>query len=117
MSDVPAAAVVAMVAADVRREQPLHPMAEIAVAVRPQHQVKVIGHQAPRQNPHRQTLASGLEEPDEGRVIVLPVKHLAPAVPPIENVVAPIAELEPEALLLLGRRFNANLDSPIMPFR
>ncbi len=57
LPDVPAAAVVAMVAANVTREQPLHPASEVAIGLRPKHEMKMVRHQAPADQPHRQPLA------------------------------------------------------------
>src|SRR5690349_5682265 len=95
LPDVSAAAVVPMVAADVRRHQPLHPASEVAVLIGPEHQVKVVGHQAVAQDPHPQTLARRLEETDEGVVICRLMKHLSPAVPAIQDVITPIPERGP----------------------
>ena len=46
LPDMAAAMVLLMVAADMRRREPHHVLAEVAVAARPQHQMEVIGHQA-----------------------------------------------------------------------
>lgn len=56
LPNVPAATVVSMIAPHVRREQPLHPTAEVAVAMRPEHQMEMVGHQHVTKNPQRQPL-------------------------------------------------------------
>src|SRR3990170_4387824 len=35
--------------------QPTHELGQVAIATRPKHEMPVIGHHAPGQNPHRQT--------------------------------------------------------------
>jgi hypothetical protein len=49
---VSARLMVFVVTPNVRGAKPLHPVAEIAVAVRPKHQVKVVGHQATTEHAH-----------------------------------------------------------------
>jgi adenine-specific DNA methylase len=46
---------VPMVTPHVRRQQPLHPAAQIAIAVRPQHEVEVVGKGTIARQPHGQT--------------------------------------------------------------
>ena len=65
LPDVPARMVVTMVSPHVRGHQPLHPSAQIAVAVRPQHQMKMVGNQTPSKQPHRQPLCRLLHQIEE----------------------------------------------------
>ena len=90
---VAAAAVMPVIAADVARQQPLHPATEIAVAVRPKDEVKMVWHQAPADQAHRQPLAGRFKQADEGFVILIFVKHLAPPIAPIEHMVKQFARL------------------------
>ena len=87
LPDVAGGLVVLVVAADVCREQPLHPAGEIAVLARPEDQVKMVRHQAVTQEPHRNDFVGGVEETDEGLIIRPLVKHPLPGVPATENVV------------------------------
>jgi len=60
LPDVPRRVVMALIAADVRGQQPVHPATEVAVSRGPDDQVEMIGHQAEGQHPHRHPrLASG----------------------------------------------------------
>ena len=52
LPDVAAVAVVLNVASDVSVQQPLHPAREVAIGVRSDHEVEVVGHEAIRQQPH-----------------------------------------------------------------
>jgi hypothetical protein len=90
LPDVPAAAVVAVVSPHVTGEKPLHPAPQIAVAARPKHEMKMIRHQAPADQPHRQPFAGRLEQPHERREILVFVEHLAAGIATIQDVVAPI---------------------------
>jgi hypothetical protein len=45
LPDVPGHPVVAMISSGMRRQQPLHPPAEVAIVMGTQDKVKVIGHQ------------------------------------------------------------------------
>jgi hypothetical protein len=92
LPDMPAGVVVLVIPADVRREQPLHPPPQVPVLPRPQHEVKVVGHQTPTHQPHRNPLAGGSEQADEGGIVVRLMKHLGPRVPPVENVITPIPQ-------------------------
>jgi hypothetical protein len=54
LPDVSAPTAMPKLAADMRRQQPLHPAAEIAVSRRPDDQMDMIGNEAAQQR-HRQT--------------------------------------------------------------
>jgi hypothetical protein len=90
LPDMPAAVVVPMIAADVAGEQSLHPTAEVAVAVRPEDEMEMVGHEAPAEDSHRQALASGLEQPQKGPEIFLLVKDFSARVAKVEHMIAPI---------------------------
>ena len=66
---MPRGAVVAVLAAGVRREKSLHPVPEVAILMGPEYQMEVVGHQAIAQQIHRQTLASVDHRLDEGVII------------------------------------------------
>ena len=88
LPDVAAAVVVLVVTAHVGVLQPVHPAAEIAVAVRPHRQVEVVGHEAVGQDGHGD-LDAGVPDGLEERLVV-PVLHedLAAGVAAVEDVVA-----------------------------
>jgi hypothetical protein len=90
LPDVPAAVVVPVIPPDMAGEQPLHPAPQVAVAVRPQDQMEMVGHEAPTDDPHRQPLARRLEQADERLEILVLVKDLGPTVATVEQMVAPV---------------------------
>jgi len=55
---VAAGAVMAMITPHVAGQQPLHEPAQVAVVVRPEHEVKMIRHQAEAHDPHRQAAST-----------------------------------------------------------
>ena len=63
LPDVSAELVVAMIAADMRSHQPLHPAAQVAIFVRMQHQMEVIGHHTEANQSHRQPIISFTDQP------------------------------------------------------
>jgi hypothetical protein len=87
LPDMPASAVMPMIASHVAGEQPLHPAPQIAVLSRPDNQVKMIRHHAIAQHAHRQPLARPRDQPDEGRVIIVFVEDLGPRVATIEHMI------------------------------
>lgn len=88
LPDMTARMVMAMVPSHVGREQPLHPTTQVAVGQRPEHEMKVVGHQHVPENPQRQSLVGGRHEIEEGRKVAVFVKHFSARVATIENVVA-----------------------------
>src|SRR5262245_12292878 len=58
----------------------------------PEEEMKVVGHQAVAENPHRQAFAGRLKEGDEGDVVRFLVEDVGPGVAAIEDVVAPTTE-------------------------
>src|SRR5258705_524570 len=85
---MPRAAVMLVIPSHVSRLKPLHPATQIAVTPRPDHQMKVVGHQAVGQHAHRATNLRLVKQPHKRRVVRLLVKHPLPPVSPVENVVA-----------------------------
>src|SRR5206468_2399648 len=83
---MPAAAVVLVIPPHVRRLQPLHPAAEIAVGPRPEHKVEMIGHQAISQHAHWAAGVRLVKQPHERRIVRRLMKNLLPGVPPIEDM-------------------------------
>src|SRR5580704_17398267 len=83
-----AAPVVSVITADMRRQRPLHPAAQVAVVVRPKHQVEVIGHEAERQDPHGKPLAGSGQNGDEGFVVLVLVEDRRAVVAAVQDVVA-----------------------------
>ena len=55
LPDVSCSAVMAMVAPGMRREQLLHPTSQVAIMMRPQYKVEVVGHEAIPEQVQRQT--------------------------------------------------------------
>ena len=77
---------------NVRRQQPLHELAEVVIAHRPKDQVKMIRHQAVADQRHPHPAASLPEQTHEVVVVVGVVKHLAALVAAIEDMVTVAAD-------------------------
>jgi len=88
LPNVAARVVPAVVAPNVRCKQPLHPPTQLTISVRPDHQVEVVRHQTPSQDPHRRACTGLLNKLDEPLVVVIIVKHILPRVASVQNVVA-----------------------------
>ena len=84
---VTAAAMELMIAADVGILHPVHPAAEVAIVVRPNGQVKMVGHQAIGENPHRDFNAGMAHRLEKRLVVPVLEKNLAAAVAAIDDVV------------------------------
>jgi hypothetical protein len=84
---VPAAAVSPVVAPDVAGHKPLHPAAEVGIALRPEDEMEVVRHEGEPQNRHGEALAGEVEEIDEGLVVVGVVENLGAGVAPVEDVI------------------------------
>ena len=63
-------------APDVRHRQPMHEPRQLAIPLRPKHQVPMIGHQAEPQHPHRKPLQRLVKRPDEPREVAVMAKQL-----------------------------------------
>ncbi len=77
-----------VVAPHVGRQQPLEVAREVAFSPRPQDQVKVIRHETEPQHAHLHTFTGLLEQRQKRPVVRGIVKHLRPAVAPVQDVVA-----------------------------
>ena len=88
----PRAVVVLVIAADMRRLQPLHPAAQVAIVAWPEHQMKMIGHQTISQHPHRIAGIGFVKQANKRGIIGRLMKHHLPAVPTVENVITIAAE-------------------------
>jgi hypothetical protein len=98
LPDVSAAAVVAMVSPDVAGEQPLHPAAEVAVLAGPQHEVKMVGHQAVAEDSHRHAFDPRFRfchQVQKGGVVFGLAEDLLAAIAAIQDVIAIIAGRSP----------------------
>ena len=84
---MPAAMVMTVVTADVSGHQPLHPPAEITVLVRPQNQVKMIGHQAMPDQSHGYLVMRLPHQVNERKKVFRLVEDIIACVPSIENVI------------------------------
>jgi len=73
-------------AADVGRGQALHETAQFAILLRPEHEVPVIGHQAPGENPQGHFLDRLRHDPQEGEVVAVGLKDGPPVVASIQDV-------------------------------
>lgn len=71
-----------------RRHQPLHPPTQVAIPVRPQHQVKVIRHQAEPGHSQRQPLTRLTNQIQKRLIVFSLVKDLRPLIASIDSVIA-----------------------------
>jgi hypothetical protein len=92
LPDMAAGIVVAMITPDMSIHQPSHPGAEVAIAERPEDQVKVIGHQAISQDPHGSKPASLIDQIDKRIVIGIFMEDPSPSIPPVEDMVAKVGQ-------------------------
>jgi hypothetical protein len=67
--------------------QPLHPAAKIAIFLRPEHQMEMIGHQAISQYPHGAADVCFIKQAQESGIVGRLMKHLLASVAAIEDVV------------------------------
>jgi hypothetical protein len=88
LPDVPARGIVAMIAADVRRQEPLHPAAQIAILPGPDDQMEMVGHEAVCEHPHPVSREAGLEQIGEGGVVPRLVKDGGAPIAAIDDVIA-----------------------------
>lgn len=79
--------VVAIVSLGMSRQEPLDPPSEVGIAVRPEHQVKVVWHQTIAKKIHLKSLLSFDHPIDESIVVRGLVKHRLAAIPAIQSVV------------------------------
>src|SRR6266851_3020504 len=87
LPDVAAAVMMLVIAAHMGIEHPMHPAAQVAILLGQDGQVKVVGHEAKAQYGHRDFNASMGQGLEEGLVVGILPKHLAPAVATVDDVV------------------------------
>ena len=80
-----------MVASHMGVERPMHPAAEVALFERPKDEVEMVGHQALRQEAHRDFDLGMGESFHEGVVVAVLKENALAIVASIENVVALVA--------------------------
>ena len=73
-----------VVVANVGVAEPLHPVAQVAIAVRPKHEVKVVGHEAPANHAHGHFHADMAHRLHELEVVAVLVEYLSASVASIE---------------------------------
>ena len=88
LPNMPRGLMAAMMAADMSGEEPLHEAAKVTIGEGPQHEVEVVGHEAVRQNTHREAVASQGEQIDEDRIVLVIQEDGGPSIPAIEDMVA-----------------------------
>jgi hypothetical protein len=87
LPDVTAPPVPAPISPHVSREQPLHPLAQITIAKRPEDEVEMIGQKTIGQNPHRPQLTGIAHGGQKVVEIFLGVKHLVLVVTSIKYMI------------------------------
>lgn len=74
---------------------PAHEAPEIAVGTPPEHEMPVVGHQAPGEQPHAAALALLGEQFGEATVVGLVVEQRRPGVGAVEHVLDETADVGP----------------------
>jgi hypothetical protein len=87
LPDMAAAVVKAVITADMRCHEPLHPTAEVVCPFRRYQQVKVVGHYAPGQHLDRVSFSGFSHKMHKGTVVTVSVKDLLTTVTSVYNVV------------------------------
>jgi hypothetical protein len=80
-----AAFVMAMVTANVRRHESLHPATEVAVFMRPQQQVEMACHQTKSSQPHRLFFVSLPHQVHKRDEVIIFVKDVAAAIARVQD--------------------------------
>jgi hypothetical protein len=86
LPDVARGAVMALIPPGVGHEEPLHPPAHVAVGVRPDHQVEVVGHQTVSQDLDGQSGLGVGHGRDEGIIVGRLMEDDLPPIAPIEDM-------------------------------
>ena len=71
----------------VREGQPAHEVGQLPLFSRPQHEVPVVGHQAPVQDADRHPLVRLDQDALEGDKVLVLLEQPQPAVGPVEHVI------------------------------
>ena len=87
LPDRPAGAVLAPIPPHMLRQEPLHPARQVAVAVRPQDQVEMIGHQAIAKDPNRESALGQGDHLGERREVVKLEEDVGAGVTAVQNIV------------------------------
>jgi len=87
LPDVAAAVMMLVITAHMSIQDPMHPAAQVAILLGQDNQVKVVGHEAKAQHGHRDFDAGMGHGLEEGLVVGIRPKNLAPAVAPVDDVV------------------------------
>ena len=66
---------------------PLHPTTQVAIFMRPEQQMKMIGHQAIPDQSHRNLFVSLLHKSHKGGEVFVLMKYIRPTVAPVEHVI------------------------------
>lgn len=78
--------VIRLPTSDMRHRQPLHESPQVAVILRPQNKMPMIGHQAITSNPHRSLFQSVSDDAFKRQEILVVKKQLVLTNAPIKNV-------------------------------
>jgi hypothetical protein len=92
LPNMPAESVVPVVAARMRGEQPVKPVGQVVVSLGPEHDMEVVGHQAPAQDAHGDAGSRLAHEPGESGIIIGAVESLGPAVAAVDHVITIAAD-------------------------
>ncbi len=87
LPDMPTSLVVPMVPTNMGCHQPLHPPTEVTITLRPKHQMKMVGHEAIADQPHRDSFMGLTHQTDKRREILVLVKNIPPTIPAIQDMV------------------------------
>lgn len=79
-----------MITANMSRHQPLHPGTQVPIAIRPQHQMKMVGHQTPGYYPHRDPLHRFAQHFGKSQIVLVLVKNLRSSVTSIDHIITHI---------------------------
>ncbi len=86
LPDMSAGAVSAVIAASVRRKQPMHPPSQLAIAVGPQHGMEVAWHDTSSQSPRRQACTRLFHQLYECLIVFRAVKDLQARIAAVQHV-------------------------------
>ena len=88
LPNVAGGVIMPLVAADVGREQPVHPAAQVSISQGPERQMKMVRQHAICQNPHGVPQLRFGQEVDKRVEITVFVKNAGPVIAPVQHVVA-----------------------------
>jgi hypothetical protein len=87
LPDMTTAVIVTMVAADVRRHQPLHPTAQITIFVRPEKQVEMVIQQAVSDQSHANFVVCLPHQIGKRQKIVRLAKNVVAGISTVQNAI------------------------------